>query len=61
MNSTFNIKFSIFPKIRSVFGICYEQGIAKNEDTNEEALFHEVGLGIGILVIWFNCFTKKSR
>jgi len=59
MNSMLHVKFSFFSKRKTVFGILYEQGEAICDDTREESIYNEIGIGIGIIIIYFTYYKKK--
>jgi hypothetical protein len=54
-----HVKFSFFSKRKTVFGILYEQGEAICDDTREESIYNEIGIGIGIIIIYFTYYKKK--
>ena len=46
------VSLEILPKVKTVFGISYQAGKAFHEKKQEDVVFHEVGIGIGIAVLY---------
>jgi hypothetical protein len=53
-----DIELQVFPRDKTVFGISYNAGSAYYK--NKLTFFHEVGIGIGVLVIYFVFYKKGS-
>jgi hypothetical protein len=52
-----DIELQVFPRDKTVFGISYNAGSAFYKD--KPTVFHEVGIGIGVLVLYL-VFYKKG-
>ena len=53
-----DIELQVLPKDKTVFGISYNVGEALYKD--KPTIFYEVGIGIGILVLYIVLYKKGS-
>jgi hypothetical protein len=51
------VELQIIPKDKTVFGISYQAG--EGNYKGKQVVFHEVGIGIGVLVLYL-VFYKKG-
>lgn len=52
------MQLAVLPKEKTIIGMGYQSGTA--DHNGKPILFHEIGIGIGVLVLYLT-FYKKGR